>query len=131
MADVPLLKFSNIENVKVSADRRLVAYSLTDGNEFQADTDTVDDLLKTVGFWRTNMLPPIPENWALGERCRAFRDPKFEIQETPLSGDPLLHLRHEGFGWLHFVFTKDEARRLAAKLIAQADAPLPPVSGSA
>ena len=46
-----------------------------------------------------------------------------------MTGDALIHVRDEWFGWLHYTFTREAAREFG--LIAFADAPDPPIAGRA
>jgi hypothetical protein len=60
-----------------------------------------------------------------------MRDPAFELEADQLAGDSLLHIRHPHFGWLHFIFSKAEAKKLGGLLLAQSAKPAPEVSGRA
>lgn len=93
-------------------------------------TELVDELLVTLGEARSGMLPKIPDVWKPAT-VTAERDPKHSVGASPLSADPVLHLRDALFGWRHYVFTKSEARKLAEALIAQADAEPPAPAGTA
>ena len=96
------------------------------------DTEAVEAALQMFGLARAEMLPAVPAEWPRGQMVRGvFRDPAFDMEADQLAGDPLLHIRHQRFGWLHFIITKAEARKLGEALIAQADAPPPSAAGSA
>jgi hypothetical protein len=47
-----------------------------------------------------------------------------------MTGDALLHIRDDGFGWLHYALSRETARSLGESLIALADGPMP-AAGSA
>ena len=45
-----------------------------------------------------------------------------------MMGGSLLHIRHPGLGWLHFVLLKESAAALGRLLLAQAELPVPTAS---
>ena len=94
-------------------------------------TASVDATLALLGTARAKMLPAYPAAWERGQTVCADRNPVW-VQETDrLAGDVLLHLRDPRFGWQHYIFTKDDARKLGAEMIAWADRPTPDAAGSA
>jgi hypothetical protein len=85
----------------------------------------VDEVIEKLCFFRGDMLPEIPATWPGRQTITAQRDPAFTIEIEPLNGDPLCHIKHPHFGWLHFIFSKSEARKFGEALIARADAKPP------
>src|SRR5580704_8069179 len=83
-------------------------------------TAAVEANIKALGEMRSVMLPGIPERWER-QTVNCYRDPAWAVENDRLAGDVLLHLRHERFGWLHFVIAKAEARKLGEALIAHAN----------
>jgi len=55
----------------------------------------------------------------------AVTNPAWVVEPDAMMGNALLHVRDPRYGWLHFLIPKDEARKLAGALLAQADAPPP------
>jgi hypothetical protein len=94
-------------------------------------TSEVDETLAALDACRRGMLPAVPLTYSRGQPIRWCRDPEIDVEHEQLGGDLGLHVRHEGFGWLHFVISKDYAGRLSAALAVFADAPRPPPHGSA
>jgi hypothetical protein len=66
------------------------------------------------------MTPGIAADFARGQQVLAEKGLQW-VAEADANGNTLLHIRDSGFGWLHFVVLKEEARRLAATLQAQVD----------
>ena len=71
------------------------------------------------------MTPAVPAEFPTGCRFQARRDPRWATETETMRGDSVLHLRDPRFGWLHFVFPREMARKLGRLLIAQADAEPP------
>jgi hypothetical protein len=94
-------------------------------------TGGVDEHIQHLGLTRAGMVPSISSIWERGQRVDCYRNPVTVVEADQLARDAILHLRDERFGWLHFIFSKDEARKLGAALIAQADRPSPPAAGRA
>lgn len=102
-------------------------------------TGALDEHIQNLGMMRTGMKPSIPKVWKLGQPVAGvYRDPavmlerdvKWSLETDQLAGDALLHMRHERFGWLHFIITKSIAADLAKQIVAIAQAPAPPARGS-
>lgn len=117
--------------VKIHADLRMTTITY-DRSTFTVDHDAkqVEELLEVFGRARSGMLPKIPETW-VSATVEATRDPKFLVEGDALAADALLHIRDPLFGWRHYIFTKDLARKLGAEMIAWADRPAPNAAGSA
>lgn len=94
-------------------------------------TERVDETIKQLAFWRSAMLPEIPQAWTPGTIETFHRDPKMILETDQLAGDALLHVRHPHFGWLHFILSKSEARKIGDALLAQANAEPPAAKGRA
>jgi hypothetical protein len=84
------------------------------------DTAGVEALMKGLAEIRADMTPAVPPEWATGQAAAGVRSPRFVCEEEALHGGSLLHLRHPGYGWLHFAFPAEVARRLGAFLLRQA-----------
>ena len=94
-------------------------------------TAEVDASLALMGEARAKMLPAYPATWQRYQAVRAHRNPAWMQETDQLAGDALLHLRDPLFGWRHYIFTKDEARKIGAEMVAWADRPAPNAAGSA
>lgn len=93
-------------------------------------TAQVEGLLKALGLARSAILPEIPKSWT-SSQTNAMRDPKLFLEIESLNGDPVLRIRHPHFGWLHFVFSRNEAAGLGQALIERANADPPAPAGRA
>jgi len=65
------------------------------------------------------MIPEVERDCALGQKCNALGDPIWRTEPELMEGNSLLHVRHPGLGWLHFLIPKTEAEKLAGFLQAQ------------
>ncbi len=120
--------------LEISDDSQFVEIALPSqpATHVICSTAAVDSMLRALGLARTGMLPAFAAEWAPGqpvERC--YREPKWSVETDCLAGDALLHLRDERLGWLHYVFDKAEALRLARDLAEIAAMPPPAAAGSA
>lgn len=95
-------------------------------------TAEVDSSLLHLAAARSALLPEIPQTWEGGKVTEnVMRDPAWRLETDRLAGDSLLHLRHPHFGWVHFIFSKAEAKGIGQLLVAQGTAPPPKASGTA
>ena len=85
------------------------------------DVGGVEEILSKLAEFRAHMKPGMAPDFARGQQVLAEQNLQW-VAEADANGDTLLHIRDSGFGWLHFVVPKEEARRLAAALQAQVDA---------
>jgi hypothetical protein len=94
-------------------------------------TAVVESDIALLGLARTRLLPAVPESWPGAMVAGCYRDPAYSIEHDALAGDVLIHLRDERFGWLHYIVTRDRALDFANRILAQLDAPPPPMAGQA
>ena len=85
----------------------------------------VDAVLQGLGALRAQMQPAFAPGFPQGQQVLAVPNPSWVMEADALHGNAVLHLRDPRFGWLHYMIAKEEARRLAALLASQADAPPP------
>jgi hypothetical protein len=116
----------------LDSDRRTVTVSFPADlpTEMKLSAGQVEEMLLKLGEFRALMKPAVPAEWPLGQQFRAHRNLRWVTETEAMVGDSVLHLRDPRFGWLHYVFPREMARRLGRLFIAQADA-LPRGSGSA
>jgi hypothetical protein len=75
-------------------------------------TAGVEDLLKELAEARSNMDPPVPH--MAPEGILAVQEKTGLRASFLMNGTFALSLRHEGFGWLHFVLSEQDAAALQA-----------------
>jgi hypothetical protein len=88
--------------------------------EFALTADELENLIANLGRARENLKPSVPDDAPIGKKLQAVSNPGWyapPAESTP--GQAVLILRHPGFGWLGFAFSKPEARSLGNYLIAQ------------
>jgi hypothetical protein len=93
----------------------------------------VDEMIDKLCYARQCMLPEVPANWSAGrqEPITALRDLPLTLDAEALNGDPLLHIKHPHYGWLHFVFSRGVAEQIGAGLLSKSNAPPPSTEGNA
>lgn len=113
-----------------SEDRKSVVFR---GDTFVStmSTSELEATMLALGRCRGTMVPEIPMTWTPNQPVECFRDPKMDFEGEQLAGDLVWHIRHELYGWLHFVISKDTFAKLAAGFAAIAAAPPPTPRGSA
>ena len=74
--------------------------------------EALEGLLRSAMEMRASMAPPHAADWPTGGTVQAIRDPRV-VSEPDRNGDSVLHLRHPGYGWLHFILPKAHAAKLA------------------
>ena len=87
----------------------------------QLDTAGLEGLMRGLAEIRAEMQPAVPPQWATGQAAAGTRSPAFVCEAEALHGGSLLHLRHPGYGWLHFAFPAAVARKIGAFLVRQAN----------
>ena len=106
-------------------DRKSVRVSLKDDAPPATDwslTD-VEMMLKALRSLRVLLEPGVHSEFPPRQRAEGVIEPNWSTEPELLTGRSILHLREPGYGWLHFVLPRADARRLAAELNAHADAP--------
>ena len=98
---------------------------VTEGRVIRWTADQVDDHLRKLGELRTKMKPPHPRNFALGHVVRGIANAPWATETDTMLGNSILHIRDPRYGWLHFLFSKEDARKLATLLQKQVDSPRP------
>lgn len=83
--------------------------------------ESLDGLLNSAMEVRAAMTPPHAVDFAFGETVQAIDNPRVVSEYDSKTGRSLLHLRHPGFGWLHFLLPKQGAAKLAELLRNQAE----------
>jgi len=84
----------------------------------------LDALIAALGRTRAIMLEHPPLNY--GDSVRhGPTNPRWEVAKEAGTGNPLLSIRHLGFGWVHFALPKQEAVKLGHALLLQATDPAP------
>ena len=91
----------------------------------QLDAAAIDDMLKSLGEFRANMLPPHAPEFALGQTFLSVPNPAWATEPDAMLGNSILHLRDPRFGWLHYMIPKEQAGKLADYLKVQAETPAP------
>ncbi len=115
-------------NWKIDDDRKTVTvtFPTTPPVALKLGVTGVEDILARLGDFRATMAPEVAHTFAMGQKVEALPDPAWVVEPELMAGDTLLHMRDSRYGWLHYLIPRDEARKLAALLIAQADAPPAP-----
>lgn len=109
-------------NWTLSEDRKtmIVTFPTEPPVALRLDANAVDSLLQMVRQGRALMDAPRGD-YELGQKVTAQVDPTWKTEPDLLRGDTLLHIRDDGYGWLHYLLPSSEATKLANYLLAQAD----------
>lgn len=92
----------------------------------QINATDIDAIALMLRSYRMAMAPPVPtEPWVDGPYIDVQPDPAWYIEPEAMTGDPIMHLRHPGIGWLHFLLPRSESKHLAEGLTAAAVAAPP------
>ena len=89
---------------------------------------SMDGLLRSAMEVRAAMTPAHPADFAVGQHVQAIENPRIVSELDTRTGRSLLHLRHPGFGWLHFLLPKEHAAKLAELLRNQVERPPRPAA---
>jgi hypothetical protein len=117
---------------KLSEDRRSLLTGIPP-NISELSAATVDEMIEKLCYARHNMLPEVPATWSAGRQqpITALRDLPFTLETESLNGDPLLHIKHPHFSWLHFVFSRGVAEQIGRDFLSRSKAPPPSAEGNA
>ena len=110
-------------HAELSEDETRVQVSLPGtGATFELDAAGLDHLIDRLGALRAGMRNQHPSAWPRRGFVDAIYNPPWYSEPELLQGNSLLHIRHPGFGWLHFSIPKPAAAKLAEFLEDQASA---------
>jgi hypothetical protein len=110
---------------KLEDDRQhlTVTFLFRNPTPVRLNVSDVEELLKRLGEFRTNMLPEIPQALADGTVVTAISNPDWRTELQPETGATLLHVRDQRYGWLTYAIPRAAARKLASLLQEQVSAP--------
>lgn len=105
-----------------SPDRTTVRIALPGEQPMALEVDAtgLDALMRGLAEIRAEMQPGVPAQWPAGQVAAGTRSPAFLCEAEALHGGCLLHLRHPGYGWLHFALPIEVARRIGTFFLRQA-----------
>ena len=92
--------------------------------------DSLEGLLKSAMEVRAALNPPHAVDFAFGQTVQAVENPRVVSELDTRTGRSLLHIRHPGYGWLHFLLPKANAAKLAELLRNQVEKPPKPSSNA-
>jgi hypothetical protein len=111
-------------NVKLEDDMQTVTLASDPPGVLKLTTTDVDSLLHALGGVRVQMQPAPPAEFSSGQQFVAAPHPSWATEMDATHGNPVLHFRDPRFGWLHYMISKEEARKLSAALAMLADSPM-------
>jgi hypothetical protein len=80
-------------------------------------TKTVEQHIGALAKIRGQLEPPVPESLPRDPPFHITHDPIWLLYAIPKCDEFILHLRHPGHGWLHFVLSEANAGRLALAIL--------------
>lgn len=99
---------------------------LKEKSEAPLTLEAIETMISGLVQIRMRMSPEVPREIKLsGPHHMTEPDPIWRMDGEAMTGDPLMHLRHSGFGWTHWLLPRHEARNLALALQRFAEAPAP------
>ena len=81
--------------------------------------EQLDQAIEQLGKLRASKQPPVTSEFNYRGPFYTIDPVRWNSQREAVEGKSLLHLRHPGFGWLHFAITPDDAKKLAKILLHQ------------
>jgi hypothetical protein len=84
-------------------------------------TKVVEQHIDALAQLRGQLEPPVPEGLPRDQAVHVTHDPIWLLYAVPLCDEFILHLRHPGHGWLHFVLNRANAGRLALAILNPQD----------
>lgn len=111
--------------LRLEGDRRTatVTFPTEPPVVLKLDAARLDKMLETLGRLRAAMTPGHAPTFAPGQKVIGVRNPPWLAEPDMMQGDSLLHLRDPHFGWRHYLFPREEAKKLAGVLQNQVEAP--------
>jgi hypothetical protein len=79
----------------------------------------VEALIQILMSMRMKMTPPVPEEFPTIPPMKGPSNPIYAVLDVPVMPGKLVMVRHEGLGWLNFLFPQKEADKLAHGLLEQ------------
>lgn len=100
-------------HLELSKDRKTIIVS-PNSNPLSLDAPNVDALLRNLSELRARMTTKHAPKWNPAiQKFEALYDPAWQAAPEMKGGRSVLHVRHPGFGWLHFSLPKRAAARLS------------------
>jgi len=100
-----------------------VVLQLNQGGEILGDVAldaaAAEAHIDAVALYRAQLKTPVAQSLDPAGRIDATGHPAWMTLSTPHG--PVLSLRHPGIGWVSFVLSKDESRKMGAALVDLAD----------
>src|SRR5260370_42648306 len=93
-----------------------ITFTTTPPVALKLDASALEALLEKLGELRARMLPEVPRTFPEGQSFPAIGDPPWATDPDILHGHVFLHIRDQRFGWLRYIISRGEARRLAGSL---------------
>jgi hypothetical protein len=80
-------------------------------------TKVVEQHINALAEIRGHLEPPVPQGLPHDQPVYVTHDPIWFLYAIPQCDEFILHLRHPGHGWLHFVLSRVNAGRLALTIL--------------
>ncbi len=101
---------------RLSNDRRRARLTFP-STSLDVEVDGIKSIIAALGATRSAMLPEEPVEFLPPKSVHAVPAPGWTVGPELLNGDALIHIRHPGYGWLHFCLPKAAAERLGTHLL--------------
>ena len=106
--------------VGISADKKVVRVRLTSGGQeaISADLEAseLDNVIEQLGIARAQMAEQVSESLDEVSRVRGMKFPQFRVSKH-VDGKTLT-LRHKGYGWLAYVLSPVQVKKLVDNLVS-------------
>jgi hypothetical protein len=91
------------------------------GRSAMLSANELDRLIETLGFVRTDLLPPPDMTVSRSDRYAVETNTDWHVHQNPLFDGVLLFLRHTGFGWTGFGLPSGEMDLFMEAMTAPSD----------
>lgn len=106
--------------MNVAADKRIMRIEISEDGIpkawIEATAPEVDSLISSFANLRAGMVPEVSRQLPQGDAAmKGPYDPLFGVYDAPVIPARILAIRHDGLGWLSFVFLENEAKKIAGE----------------
>jgi hypothetical protein len=111
-------------NIRFTEDRhQTLTLEISDSEKLLGHTELsalgVEGLIQILMTMRMKMTPPVPMEFPTIPPVKGPANPIYAVIDVPVMPGKLVMIRHEGLGWLNFLFPQKEADKLAHGLLEQ------------
>lgn len=82
------------------------------------NANDIDGLIRVLSSLRTDMSTSVPSKRPVLNKLRKVAEPSFTVSRSEEDGSVSLSLRHPGFGWIDWSFSKEKLAQMLSGMVS-------------